>query len=81
MHQVQNDSLRKQILEKDTQWRVQEDELNDLKLYKTETEIKVDQLEKKLKNVERELDVNTNLYRRYEDQNVDLKREFDSQRR
>jgi chromosome segregation ATPase len=58
-----------------------EEELNDLTLFKTEAESKIEQLEKKLKGTERELAVAMNNYRIYEDKNIELKKEFDAQQR
>lgn len=53
-----------------------QEEIDELVLYKTEAEAKLDQNDKKLKNTERELEVNTNFYKRYEEELVDIKKEF-----
>lgn len=58
-----------------------EEEANELRLFKTEAESKIDLLEKKLKNTERELAVAMNNYKIYEDKNIEIKKEFDAQQR
>lgn len=58
-----------------------EEEVNNLTIYKTETDAKVAQYETRLKNSERELDITTNLYKRCEDKLIKVKKEFEAQQR
>jgi chromosome segregation ATPase len=51
-------------------------ENNDLNMLKTESLSKIENLEKRIKNTERELDVSTHYYKIYEEEITETKKEF-----
>lgn len=51
-------------------------ENNELTMFKTESLSKIENLEKRIKNTERELDVSSHYYKIYEEELTETKKEF-----
>ena len=76
LYHERNRLLQEKLQEAEKDFQDAKEESNKLILYQTKAEEIIDNLKKKVKSVEREQDVSTHQYKRYEDELTELKKEY-----